>query len=145
MPRSTTVACGRSIEGRGAADLNPRRLFGRYRPLLLRAAVGVERADVSGEVLALQLILYAGEQHLVAGDLLLGIGDVLLEDVRIPDPARILHRVRVVESGFGAGLAADHATEIGPDLVGRSGTDRMARCTLREHLLARLRVLRRRN
>src|SRR5262249_18262424 len=52
-----------------------------------------------------------------------------------------LHGVRVAKARLGAGLASDHAVEVGADLVGGSRTNRMTRGALCEDFLAGFRIL----
>src|SRR5579862_1486008 len=111
--------------------------------LLLDRAVGVELADIGPQVVDLVRFLDAGEDHFGAGHHAPRVLDVFLEFSLIPDDARILVGVGILEVGNAAGMAAVEAVEFGADLVLRVVADRMARQALMERYLAFGDVLRR--
>ena len=80
--------------------------------------------------------LMPAKDHLGAGDLGVRILDVFLEVLLVPDDARILVRVGIVEPAYGAGLAAVEAVEHGADFVLRARADGMARQALLERIFA---------
>ncbi len=65
----------------------------------------------------LRLLLEAGEHHLRAGDVLLRVGEVLVERVVVPRDSLALVGIRVGEAGGLSGLPADHAVEVRAHLV----------------------------
>src|SRR5438445_11540862 len=111
---------------------------------LLRLAVLVELRDVGPEVARLFLVLDAGEDNLGAGDLRLGILDVVEELILAPGDAGILVGVGIGIALDGAGLAAIEAVEHGADLVLGAIADRVAGHALVERGLAGIGVLRQR-
>ncbi len=74
--------------------------------LLLLGHVGDEVGAVLG-------LLDAGEDHLGAGDELLGVLEVLEEVLLVPGDTRVLVGSGVGVALAGAGLAADDAVEVG--------------------------------
>src|SRR5438132_8846213 len=110
----------------------------------LRLAVFVVLRDESPEVVRLFLVLDADEYHLGAGDLRLGVLDVVEELVLVPGDAGILVGVGIGKIRRGAGLAAVEPVEHGADLVLGAVADRMAGNAFVERGLAGGRVLRQR-
>ena len=76
--------------------------------------LGLEEGD---EVVAVLGLLEATEGHLGAGDVLLGVLEVVEERVLVPGDALLLVGVGVRVTGDLAGLAAEETVELGADLV----------------------------
>ena len=76
--------------------------------------LGLEEGD---EVVAVLGLLEATEGHLGAGDVLLGVLEVVEERVLVPGDALLLVGVGVRVAGDLAGLAAEETVELGTDLV----------------------------
>jgi len=96
------------------------------RKLFFNIAVGVELTHVSPQVFGLLPVLDAGKDHFGAGNLRLGILYVLLECRFIPNDARALVGIRIIEIWHRAGRPAVKTIELGTDLVLRAGTDHVA-------------------
>src|ERR1700722_8161457 len=111
---------------------------------LLGLAVLVVLRNERPEVVDFLVVLDAGESHLGAGDLGLGIPDVFLELGLVPGYAGILVGVRVGITFGGAGLAAVEPVELGADLVLGALADCMAGQAFVERGLAGRGVLRQR-
>src|SRR5450432_774470 len=84
----------------------------RYPAGLLRLAVLVVLRDERPEIVDFLVFLDAGEGHLGAGNLGLGIPDVFLELGLVPGDAGILVGIRVAVIRRGAGLAAVEPVEL---------------------------------
>lgn len=97
----------------------------------------VERVQVGDQILDLLFVLDAGEGHLGAWDLRLGILDVVAERCLIPSDARFLVGVRVAVAFDRSRLSADQAVEHGPHDVLRGIPDLMAGLANGEDLFAR--------
>lgn len=69
------------------------------------------------EVVAVLGLLEATEGHLGAGDVLLGVLEVIEEGVLVPGDTLLLVGVGVRVAGDLAGLAAEETVELGTDLV----------------------------
>src|SRR6476646_7886145 len=99
----------------------------------------LERAQVSDEISALLRIGHTGERHHVAWHRLLRIGDIRVKRLAVPSDPGALHRAAVMKPWEFARLSTEDS------LQARShadlSVDRMAGDALREHLLARGRVL----
>src|SRR5260370_924396 len=93
---------------------------------LLGLSVLVVLREKRPEVVDLFLVLDAGEGHLGAGNLRLGVLDVLLELGLVPGDAGVLVGVRVGITLSRAGLAAVEPVELRADLVLGAVADRMA-------------------
>jgi hypothetical protein len=96
------------------------------RKLFFNIAVRVELTHVSPQIFGLLLVLDAGKDHFGAGDLRLGIFYVLLECRFIPNDARALVGIRIIEIWHRAGRPAVKTIELGTDFVLRAGTDCVA-------------------
>src|SRR5712672_336656 len=94
------------------------------------------------EVAGLLLVLDAGEYHLGAGNLCLGVLDVVLELGLVPGDAGILVGIRVGITLSRAGVAAVEPIEFRADLVLGAFADRVAGRALIERGLAGRDVLR---
>jgi hypothetical protein len=86
----------------------------------------VEGWNIRDEVLPVLLLLHATVGHLGAGDVLLGVLEVLEQGVLLPGDALGLVGVGVLVALDGAGLAAEEAVEGGADLVAAAGLDGVA-------------------
>ena len=86
--------------------------------VLLLLRLGSGGLEVGDEVISLLLLLEAGEDHLGAGDVLLGVDEVLHQRVRAPRDAGALVGLGVGEAFLGAGVAAEEAVEVRDLLVG---------------------------
>src|SRR5262249_52621102 len=84
---------------------------------LFLAAVRLELADISPEIVDLFFVLDAGEDHFGARNLGPRVLDVFLEGRLVPGDARVLVGVAVVEAVGGAGLAAVEPVELGTHFV----------------------------
>jgi len=99
------------------------------------------RLQVGDQIAALVGLLQAGEDHLGAGDVLLGVLQVLEQGVLVPGDALGLVGVRVRESGRLSGLATDQSMQVGSHLVLAAGLNGVALgATLHEQLLSLLNI-----
>lgn len=99
------------------------------------------RLQVSDQITTLIGLLQTGEDHLGAGDVLLGVLQIFEECVLIPGDALGLVGVCVREAGRLAGLATDQTVQVGAHLVLATGLDGVALCAaLHEQLLALLNI-----
>src|SRR5258708_13227833 len=96
------------------------------------------------EVAGFLLVLDSGEYHLGAGNLCLGVLDVVLELGLVPGDARILVGIRVGITLSRAGVAAVEPIEFRADLVLGAFADRVTGHALIERGLASRDVLRER-
>src|SRR5262245_8585664 len=110
----------------------------------LRFAVLVVLRKIGPEVVGLVLVLDAGEDHLGAGNLPLGILDIFEEDFLAPGDAGILVGVGIGIALDAAGLAAVEAVEHRADLVLGAFPDRVASQALVKGTLAGVDILRQR-
>lgn len=93
--------------------------------------------EVGDEVGALLGLLEPREDHLGAGDVLLGVEQVVVEGPFFPDDGHVLVRRGVGVAQGGAGLAAEEAVQVGPLFVRPAPLHRVALCALgAEDLLA---------
>ena len=81
------------------------------RKLFFHIAIGVELTHVSPQVFDLLLVLDARKDHFGAGNLRLGIFYVLFECRFIPNDARVLVGIGIVETWYSAGLAVIETIE----------------------------------
>src|SRR5580693_8729418 len=109
--------------------------------LFLDIAVGVELTDVGPQIVDPLLVFDAGEGHFGTRNHGARALDVLLESRLVPDDARILIGVRIVEIRHGAGMPAVEPVQLGADLVRRVRPDRVAGRAHIENLLALVGVL----
>jgi len=86
-------------------------------PVPRRALGGGGGLQVGNQVVAVLFLLQAGEDHLGAGDVLLGVGEVHVQRVRAPGDALVLVRLGVGVSRGLAGLPANQAVQVGALLV----------------------------
>src|SRR5690606_7549955 len=77
------------------------------------------------------LLLDAREDHLVARDVTLRIGEIRGQGFLVPGDALVLHGIGVLEVFHGAGLAPEQAGEAGTDAL-LAGFELMAGLALRE-------------
>src|SRR6267142_4228930 len=96
------------------------------------------------EVAGFLLVLDAGEHHFGAGNLRLGVLDVVLELGLVPGDAGILVGIRVGITLRRAGVAAVEPVELGADLVLGAFADRVTGHAFIERSLAGRDVLRER-
>ena len=82
--------------------------------------------DLRNQVIPVLGLLQAAKGHLGAGDVLLGVLEVLEEGLLVPLDALLLVRVGVGVALDGAGLAAEQAVQGRADLVGAAGLDGVA-------------------
>ena len=93
--------------------------------------------EVGNQISPVLLLLESSEDHLGAGYVLLGVGEVDVEGVLAPGHALVLVGLGVGEAGGLAGLSAPHSVQVGPLLVLAPGLDSVALGTrLGEDLLA---------
>jgi hypothetical protein len=78
------------------------------------------------EVIPVLLLLEAAKRHLGAGDVLLGVLEVVEQRLLLPDDALVAVGVRVRVAADLARLAAKEAVERGADLVAATVLDRVA-------------------
>ena len=69
--------------------------------------------DVGYQVAPVLLLLEAGEDHLGAGDVLLGVLEVDVKGVLVPGDALADVGGRVREAGSSSGLSSPHAVQVG--------------------------------
>src|SRR5271155_2124898 len=93
---------------------------------LLDVPVLVVLRDERPEIVDFLVVLDSGERHLGAGNLGLGIPDVVLEFGLVPGDAGILVGLRIGIIRRRAGLAAIQPVEFGTDLVLGAFADRVA-------------------
>jgi len=84
---------------------------------------------VSDQVIAVLLLLETTERHLGAGNVLLGVLEVLKERGLVPDDALLLVGVGVLEALDLAGLAAKETVKVRADLVVAALLDSVALST----------------
>lgn len=82
--------------------------------------------DIRNQVVAVLLLLQAAKGHLGAGDVLLGVLEVLEQGLLLPGDAGLLVGVGVGVALGGAGLAAEEAVQGRADLVAAVGLDGVA-------------------
>src|SRR5689334_16673111 len=96
---------------------------------LFLIAFRVELLEVRPQLILLLGVAHAGEGHAGALNLLHRVADVLLEYGFVPGDARILHCIRVAETGECAGLAAIDPVQGRPQFNGRARTGAVTRQT----------------
>jgi hypothetical protein len=74
-------------------------------------------SNIRDEVVPVLILLEAAKRHLCAGNVLLGVLEVIEHGVLVPGDALLLVGVGVGEAVDRAGLAAKDAVERGADLV----------------------------
>ena len=84
------------------------------------------RVEVSDQVIPVLLLLESGEDHLGAGDVLLGVGQVDVQGLVGPGDALLDVGLGVGEPGSLSGLPAEHAVEVGSLLMLASGLNSVA-------------------
>jgi hypothetical protein len=87
--------------------------------------------EVGNQVVPVLLLLETAEGHLGAGDVFLGVLEVLEEGLVLPGDALLLVGVGVGVAVDGTGLAAEEAVESGTDLVAAVLLDGVALCAAR--------------
>src|SRR5690606_20922276 len=95
--------------------------------------------EIGDDVLPVLFFPQAGEDHLVAGDVLARVLEPVIHRLLIPDDIGALQRVRVVESLGRTRLAAEDSMERRADLV-LTRLERVARPTPGEQFFALCRV-----
>lgn len=99
------------------------------------------RLQVGNQIATLVGLLKTGEDHLGAGDVLLGVLQVLEQRIFVPGNSLSLVGICVGEAGSLAGLATDQTVQVGSNLVLATGLHSVALCaTLNEQLLALLNI-----
>lgn len=99
------------------------------------------RLEVGNQIATLVGLLQTGEDHLGAGDVLLGVLQVLEQSILVPGNALGLVGICVGETGCLSSLATDQTMQIGSNLVLATGLHSVALCaTLHEQLLALLNI-----
>lgn len=82
--------------------------------------------NIRDQVVPVLLLLETTEGHLSAGNVLLGVLEVLEEGALVPDDALLLVGIGVGVAVDRAGLAAEQAVERGADLVAAAGVEGVA-------------------
>ena len=80
--------------------------------------IGGDRAQIKDHVGEILLLPEPREGHLGARRPALGVGEEMAQLLVIPGVLLLRERIRVAEVGHRGDVAADHAKEMGPDLVG---------------------------
>uniref|UniRef100_A0A182KI94 Uncharacterized protein n=1 Tax=Anopheles christyi TaxID=43041 RepID=A0A182KI94_9DIPT len=97
--------------------------------------------QVGDEIATLLRLLQTGEHHLRAGDVLLGVFQILEQRVLVPGDALGLVGVGVAEASSLASLATEQTVQVRADLVLATGLDGVALgAPLNEQLLALLNI-----
>jgi hypothetical protein len=96
------------------------------------AAALLAAGEICDHVGAVMIGLEARKRHLVSGHHLRRISQIFIQRLGIPDDVSRLHRGRIVEAGFGACLAADHAGKRRTEQV-LAGFNRMASLAFPEY------------
>src|SRR6185295_19332886 len=90
-----------------------------------------EEKNIRDEVVPVLVLLETAKGHLGAGDVLLGVLEVVKQRRLVPGDALLLVRVRVGEAVDRARLAPKQAVQRRPDLVAAARLERVALCAPR--------------
>merc|ERR1719195_380633 len=82
--------------------------------------------DVGDQVAPVLLLLETGEDHLCAGDVLLGVLEVDVEGILFPDDAFVNVSLGVSKAGSLSGLSAPNSVKVGSLLVLATGFNSVA-------------------